>query len=81
LESSSDYLAGGAIALVFGLVAILLRKHSIRTSRGSRAFAEKIGVRLPSERLHEALQTILGPLFILVGVGFTIAALVMLSQG
>lgn len=80
MESGSDYLVGGAIALIFGVLAILMRKHSVRTSRGPRAFAERIGFRPPSERFHEVLQAAGGAFFVLVGVGFIITGLVMLSQ-
>ena len=77
---SSGYLAVGALFVIFGVVAILIRKHSIKTSRRSRAFAQKIGFRLPSEHFYEISQTVFGGLFAAVGVGFIIAGLIMLAR-
>jgi len=74
---STDYLLTGLFAIAFGVAALLLRKHSVRTSRGPRAFLETRGFRVPSERFQEGVQGVGGALFVLAGVGFIIASLVM----
>jgi len=66
---------------MFGTLAILIRKHSVRTSRGSRVFAERIGFRPPSERFQEALQGVGGAIFVVIGIGFIITGLVLMSRG
>jgi hypothetical protein len=76
---SGDYFVTGVFCLVFGALAISLRKHSVRTSRGPRAFLARIGWRWPSERMQEAVQTLGGALFLLAGVGFIIAGLILAS--
>ena len=65
----------------FGVVAVLIRNHSVRTSRGSRAFAQRLGIRLPSERFYQRSQAVFGALFAAIGVSFIITGLVMLLRG
>ena len=76
----SGYLIVGALFVVFGMLATMIRRHSIRTSRGSRAFAQKMGLHLPSERFYEISQAVWGAFFAVVGIGFIVAGLVMLAR-
>jgi hypothetical protein len=72
---TGDYFAAGSFCLIFGALAILMRKHSIRTSRGPRVSLKRIGLRLPSEQFQEAVQTLGGVLFVLAGVSLIVAGL------
>ena len=76
---SGDLFVTGVFCLVLGTLAIFLRKHSVRTSRGPREFLARISWLMPSERMQEAVQTLGGVLFLLAGVGFIIAGLILLS--
>jgi hypothetical protein len=76
---SGNFFATGVFCLVFGTLAISIRKHSVRTSRGPRAFLARIHFPMPSERVQEALQTLGGALFLLAGAGFIIAGLILVS--
>jgi hypothetical protein len=79
LGSGSGYLLSGVIAVAFGTLAVLIRKHSVRTSRGVRASVERFGFRPPSERFQEALQGAGGAVFVLVGAGLIITGVILLS--
>jgi hypothetical protein len=69
--------AAGIFAVVFGTFAFLIRKHSVRTSRGVRESARRMGVPLPSERFYDTTGALVGPLLVVLGLSLIVVGLVL----